>query len=169
LFAVLARLSVNLALWLAFASAFAVGMRGFLKHRVLRVFDAGSAAVFGFLALLSGFIEPGLQVSAIRFIIDVSLFAIALASLVARQPFTLQYARGEVASHVLTRPSFVRANYLITLVWLVAFAVMAGADGAATFDPAVPITGAVATGLLALSAALAFTWRYPARVDRGKG
>lgn len=166
MFALLTRLSVDLALWLAFAAAFAIGMSGFLRHRVLRVFDAGSAAIFGFLALFSGFVEFGLQASAIRLIIDISLFAIALASIVARQPFTLQYARGEVAPDVLARPSFVRANYLMTFVWLVAFAVMAGADGAATFDPAVPVTGAVAAGLLALAAALTFSWRYPARVRR---
>ncbi len=164
LFAFLTRLSVDLALWLAFATAFAIGMSGFLKHGVLRVLDAGGAAIFGFLALFSGFLEPSLQVSAVRLIIDISLFAIALASIVARQPFTLQYARGEVALDVLARPSFVRANYLITLVWLVAFAVMGVADGAATFVPAVPVTGAVATGLLTLAAALFFTWRrYPAR------
>lgn len=166
MFALLTRLDVNLALWLAFAAAFAIGISGFLKHRVLRVLDAGSAAIFGFLALLCGFVEPGLQVSAVRLIIDISLFAIALASLVARQPFTLQYARGEVKTDVLVQPFFVRANYLITLVWLVAFAVMAAADGAATFDPAVPVTGAVAAGLLTLAAALTFTWRYPARVRR---
>lgn len=164
LFALLARLSVDAALWLAFAVAFAIGIDGLLRRRVLRVLDAGSAAIFGFLALFCGFIETGLQVSAIRLIIDISLFAIALASLVARQPFTLQYARGGVPPEVLGRASFVRANYLITLVWLVAFAVMAGADGAATFVPAVPVTGAVAAGLLALAAALIFTWRYPARV-----
>lgn len=166
LFAFLTRLSVDLALWLAFSAAFAIGMNGFLRHGVLRVLDAGSAAIFGFLALFCGFVEPGLQVSAVRLLIDISLFAIALASLVARQPFTLQYARGEVPTDVLTWPSFIRANYLITLVWLAAFAVMGGADGAATFDPAVPVTGAVATGLLALAAALAFTWRYPAHVRR---
>ena len=166
LFALLTRLSVDLALWLAFATAFAIGISGFLKHRVLRVLDAGGAAIFGFLALFGDFVEPGLPVSAIRLIIDISLFAIALASLVARQPFTLQYARGEVTPDLLVRPSFVRANYLITFVWLVAFAVMAAADGAATFDPGVPVTGAVAAGLLALAVALAFTWRYPARVRR---
>jgi hypothetical protein len=166
LFALLTRLSVDLALWLAFAAAFAIGISGFLKHRVLRALDAGSVAVFGFLALYYGFVEPGLQVSAVRLIIDISLFAIALASLVARQPFTLQYARGDVSPEVLARASFVRANYLITLVWLLAFAIMAGADGAATFVPAVPVTGAVAAGLLALAVALTFTWRYPARGRR---
>src|SRR5262249_29631626 len=108
LFTVLARLSVDLALWLSFATAFAIGMRGFLKHRVLRFFDLGSTVVFGFLAMFCGFFEPGLQISAIRLIVDISLFAIAFASLVARQPFTLQYAPGNVEADVLDRPSFIR-------------------------------------------------------------
>jgi len=164
LFALLTRLAVDVALWLAFAASFAIGVSGFLKHRELRALDAGSAAVFGFLALFSGFLDPGLQASAIRLIIDISLFSIALASIAARQPLALQYARGEVSPEMLTRPSFVRANYLITSVWLVALAVMAGADGAATFVPGVPVTGSVAMGLLALALALAFTWRYSARI-----
>jgi hypothetical protein len=81
-------------------------------------------------------------------------------------PFTLQYAQGEVPPDVFASPSFVRANYLITLVWMVAFAVMAAADGAATFDPSVPVTAAVAAGLLTLAGALAFTWRYPDHISR---
>jgi hypothetical protein len=166
LFAIFTRLSVDLALWLAFATAFAIGISGFLKHRALRVLDAGSAAVLGFLALYYGFVEPGLQVSAVRLVVDISLCAITLASLVARQPLTLQYAQGDVAADILVRPSFIRANYFITFVWLVAFAVTACADGAATFDPAFPVTGAVAAGLLALAAALAFTWRYQPRLRK---
>ena len=167
MFAFLTRLSVDLALWLAFAAAFAIGMQGFLKHRVLRMFDVGGAAIFGFLALFSDVLEPGLQVSAVRLVIDIALLAIALASLVARQPFTLQYARGEIASGVLARPSFVRANYLMTSIWAAAFALMGFADGAATFNPKVPVTVAVGTGLISLAGALLFTWRYPARVAAG--
>jgi hypothetical protein len=51
---------------------------------------------------------------------------------------------------------------------MTAFAVMAVADGAATFDPKVTITEAVGTGLLALAGAFAFTWRYPAQLHRSK-
>jgi hypothetical protein len=166
LFAVLARLSLDLALWLSFATAFGIGIHGFLSTRVLKVLDLGSVVVFGLLALFRDFLVPGLDVAPIRLVIDISLLGVAVASLVARQPFTLQYARGEVPPEVFASPSFVRANYLITLVWMVAFGVMGAADGAATFDPAVPLTGAVAAGLLTLACALAFTWRYPDHVAR---
>lgn len=163
LFALLTRLSVDLALWVAFATAFAIGVRGFLETRTLRMLDAGSAAVFGFLALFGGFIEPGLEASAYRLIVDASLLAIAIASFVAGQPITLHYAWRPIGDETRRSRRFVRANYLITAVWVAAFALMAFADGAATFDPEIPVTVAVAAGLATLAGALVFTWRYTAR------
>jgi hypothetical protein len=160
-FALLTRLSVDLALWTAFGMAFAIGMRGFLHAREVRILDVGNIVMFGFLALFCGFIEPELEASAIRLVVDVALVGIALASLVGRQPFTLQYARESVAPAARTASQFIRANYVITFVWMVAFALMALADGAATFNPKVTITEAVGAGLLSLAGAFAFTWRYP--------
>ena len=164
IFSVLTRLSVDLALWAAFASAFAIGLRGFLETRLLRMLDAGSAAVFGLLALFGGFLEPGLDLAAMRLIVDASLLAIAIASLVAKEPLTLHYAEGTVEDSIRRSQRFVRANSLVTAVWAAAFALMALADGAATFDPRIPLTLAVGAGMVSLASALFFTWRYPARV-----
>jgi hypothetical protein len=161
-------LSVDLALWVALGLAFTIGIRGFLRTRELRILDLGNITLFGFLAFYCGFVEPGLEASAIRLVVDVALIGIALASLAARQPLTLQYAREEADPAQWSTSSFVRANYVVTLVWMTAFAVMAVADGAATFDPKVTITEAVGTGLLALAGAFAFTWRYPAQLHRSK-
>lgn len=169
LFAVLMRLSVDLALWMSLAVAFTIGIRAFLQTRVLKTLDAASVAIFGILALYKGFFAPALPASAVRLIVDASLLAVALASLIARTPFTLQYAREEVDHAFWDDPLFVRANYIVAIVWALAFAIMALADGAATFDPSIPLTGAVAAGLAALIAALAFTWRYPAYVQRRIG
>jgi hypothetical protein len=166
LFAILMRLSVDLALWISLAVAFTIGIRAFLHTRVLKTLDVASVAIFGILALYKGFFAPALPGPAVRLIVDASLFAVALASLVAQQPFTLQYAREEVDHVFWDDPVFVRANYVIAIVWALAFLVMAIADGAATFDPSIPLTGAVAAGLAALIGALAFTWRYPAYVQR---
>jgi len=159
-FALLTRLCVDLALWMAFAMAFAIGMRGFLHAREVRILDVGNIVMFGFLALFCGFIEPELEASAIRLVVDVALVGIALASLVGRQPFTLQYARESVAPTMRNASQFIRANYVITFVWMMAFALMALADGAATFNPKVTITEAVGAGLVSLAGAFAFTWRY---------
>jgi hypothetical protein len=160
-FALLTRLSVDLALWVAFGMAFTIGIRGFLHSREVRILDIGNIVMFGFLALFCGFIEPGLEASAIRLVVDTGLVGVALASLVGRQPFTLQYARESLEPTQRVASGFVRANYVITFVWMVAFALMALADAAATFNPKVTITEAVGAGLLSLAGAFAFTWRYP--------
>ncbi len=169
LFAVLMRLSVDLALWASLAAAFSIGIRAFLHTRVLKLLDAGSTVVFGLLALYKGFLDPALPAPAVRLIVDTALLAVVVASLIARQPFTLQYAREEVAPEHWDDPVFVRANYVIAAVWAFALAVMALADGTATFNPRMPITGAVAAGLVALAAALTFSWRYPAYVQKHMG
>lgn len=169
LFAVLMRLSVDLALWASLAVAFTIGIRAFLHTRVLKLLDAASTAVFGLLAIYKGFFAPALPGPAVRLIVDMSLLAIAVVSLIARQPFTLQYAREDVPQEFWFDPVFVRANYVIAAVWALALAIMAAADGTATFDPQVPITSAVAAGLVALGGALTFSWRYPAYVQKRIG
>src|SRR5215472_17800348 len=138
------RLSVDLALWVSLAVAFTIGIRAFLQTRVLKTLDGASVAIFLILALYKGFFAPALPGPAVRLIVDASLLAISIASLVARQPFTLQYAREEVDPVFWEDPVFIRANYIIAIVWALAFLVMALADGAATFDPSMPLTGAVA-------------------------
>lgn len=167
-FEILTRLSIDLAIWFAFAASFAICVRGFLASHRLRVLDAGGTALFGFLALLAGFFEPGLSVAAIRLVVDVAFFGIALASLVAREPFSLQYARRPVAAVADSSRPFVRANYAITLVWLFTFAVTALGDGISAFNPAVPITSAVAAGLIILCAALLLTGQISLRMQRAR-
>ncbi len=54
LFAILSRLSADLALWLAFASAFVVTIRDFVESPSLRLLDGVSLALFGILALWRG-------------------------------------------------------------------------------------------------------------------
>ena len=56
------------------------------------------------------------------------LFAIALFSILVRNPFTLQYAREQVPREFWETPRFIWTNYIITGAWAIAFAVMAAAD-----------------------------------------
>lgn len=154
LFAILMRLSVDLALWVAFAVAFTIGIRAFLETQVLRMLDVGSTALFALLALYRGFVDPGLSAVAVRVIVDSGLLAVVMLSLALQQPFTLQYVR-DVSPDDWESPAFLRANYILSMVWALALAITTAADAA------IPMTGAVAAGLLALGGALAFTWRYP--------
>jgi hypothetical protein len=162
LFSLLTGLSVSLALWVAFAAAFAIGIRDFLHAKTVRLLDAVCLALFALLALYTGFVQPSLAVQAVRMIADAGLLLLAVISLAVRNPFTLQYSRDEAPEELWDTPAFVRANYILATVWSVAFAVMTAADTYATFNKRFPLSLDVAVGLAALALAIIFTVRYPA-------
>ena len=163
-FAILTGLSIDLALWAALASAFVIAIRDFAHTRLLRVLDMGSVALFGLLALYTGFIQPGLSVPGVRLIVDGGLMAIALVSILIGNPFTLDYAREQVPEEFWHTPLFLRTNYIIASVWVLAFGAMTAADAAATFSARFPLTLDITASLAALALAIVFTTRYPAYV-----
>ena len=124
LFALLSRLSADLALWAAFAAAFVVTIRDFVESPSLRLLDAGSLLLFAGLALGRGFLDPGLPLAAVRFIADLVLFGLLAGSIVARQPFSVQYARLDPREAAWPPALFARVNYVISTVWAAAFAAM---------------------------------------------
>jgi hypothetical protein len=160
LFAILSRLSADLALWLAFAAAFVVTIRDFVESPTLRLLDGASLILFGLLALGRGFVAPELSLTAVRTIVDVCLCLAILLSLLRRQPFSLQYASQDSKGQHWPLPVFLRVNWLISSVWALSFAVMALADGVVTFLAA-PFYVGIAASVVALSFAVAFTLRYP--------
>ena len=160
LFAILSRLSADLALWLAFAAAFVVTIRDFMESPSLRLLDGASLALFGVLALGRGFVAPELSLAAVRTIMDTGLCLVIFASLLRHQPFSLQYASQDSKGRHWPLPAFIRVNQLISLVWGLSFAAMALADGAVTFLPVSFYLG-IAANVVALSFAITFTLRYP--------
>ena len=54
-------------------------------------------------------------------LVNVTLTAIAWGSLLAGTPFTIQYAREQVAPEFWSSPLFVRINQYITGIWGLAF------------------------------------------------
>jgi hypothetical protein len=163
-FTILTNLSQDLALWASFAAAFAVGIRDFAQERVLRLLDIGSTVIFGLLALYAGFVQPGLTIQMTRLVVDTGFFALALISMLTLNPLTLQYAREQVPSETSSRRRFVLANYVLTALWMLAFALMAGADALSNIDKRLPLSLDAAVGLVALVAAFVVTARYFARL-----
>jgi hypothetical protein len=161
LFALLSRLSADLALWIAFAAAFVVTIRDFIERPVLRLLDGVSLLLFGLLALWRGFLDPGLNLAALRTVADLGMTAAIALSLALRRPFSLQYAGREGWNEA----AFLRVNYLISFAWLAAFAGMALADAAVTFADWPWYVG-IGAGAVTLAFAVAFTLRYPASVKR---
>jgi hypothetical protein len=162
-FALLIGISVDLALWMALATAFVVAIRDFSRTQRLRVLDVGGLVLFGLLALYRGFIEPDLPMQAVRLVIDGGLMLIALVSILIGKPFTLDYAREQVPQELWRSPLFRRTNYVVAGVWVLAFATMTAADAEATFNAQFPVTLDIAASLVALVAAVVFTMRYPQR------
>jgi hypothetical protein len=167
LFAVLMGLSVDLALWVAFAAAFTLGIRSFLDTRVLKTLDAGSTVLFGSLALFKGFVAPSLPLGIVLLAVDGGLLAVMLISLVLHEPFTLQYAREQATPELWQEPDFLRTNYVVTGVWVLALALMTAIDAAAIFTGRISLTVAVGAGLVALAGALTFSARYTAYTRGG--
>jgi hypothetical protein len=163
-FALLTNVAVDLALWAAFATAFVLSIRDFAQTRVLRILDVGGTALFGLLALYAGFVQPGISLQAVRFVVDCGLLLIAVYSMVSGNPFTLQYAREQTPPDIWDSPVFIRTNYIITSVWTIAFLTTTAADGMATFDKKFPLSLDIAVGLASLAVAVIFTARYPAHV-----
>jgi hypothetical protein len=161
LFALLSRLSADLALWIAFAAAFVVTIRDFIERPALRLLDGTSLLLFGALALWRGFLDPELTLAALRTIVDLGLTAAISLSLVRRKPFSLQYAgRGD-----WSEADFLRVNFVISLAWLAAFAAMALADTLVTFSLQ-PLYVGIAVSVVALALSILVTLRYPASVRR---
>lgn len=162
LFTILSRLSVDLALWMAFATAFVVTIRDFVESPNLRLLDAGSLVLFAVLALGRGFLDPDLSLASVRFIAALMLFLLLGLPLALKRPFSVDYARLDPREAGWPPDLFLRVNYLVSGAWTAAFATMAVADGAVTFDAGLPLYASVAISLIALASAIAFTLRYPA-------
>ncbi|HEX4079434.1 MAG TPA: hypothetical protein VHX61_11260 [Rhizomicrobium sp.] len=163
-FALLANVSQDLALWAAFAGAFTVAMRDFAREQLLRILDVGSTLLFGLLALYTGFIKPDLSIEMTRLIVDTGFFALALVSILLRNPLTLQYAREHAPRELWTTKRFMLTNYGLTAFWMLAFGLMAATDAFADVHKTLPRSLDAAAGLVVLLVAVGVTARYPAHL-----
>ena len=160
-FTLLANLSQDLALWAGLASAFVVGIRDFALEPVLRLLDVGSLVLFAILALYAGFLHPGITTQLTRFVIDGGFFALALVSILLRNPLTLQYAREQVANEFWSTRPFLLTNYALTAMWMFCFAMMAAADAFADMHKNLPISLDAGFCILVMALVLVLTARYP--------
>jgi hypothetical protein len=97
---------------------------------------------------------------------NVALLVITLGSVLIRRPFTLQYAREDTPREFWDQPEFLRVNYLITWVWIAAFAIEAasGFFGDAVLHDSNNIWTGWIVQTLPLIVAAQFTIWYPNRL-----
>ena len=133
--------------------------------RRLKILEAGTFVLFLGLALYTVLSGAAWSVIGVRLCVDAGLLLIVLGSIVSGRPFTLQYAREQVAVADQARPEFLRANYVISSVWALAFLVMVAAELALLVIPNVPQRAGVIAIILALVGAVKFTGWYPERAS----
>jgi len=131
------------------------------RGRSIKLLGAGSAIVFAGLACYRGIVDPAMSVAALHLVVDGGVFAIALGSILARFPFTLQYALESVPAETAAMPGFLRANYVISGAWALATALMIGANVLMIYAPGLPIWTGLAIAFAARNSALYFTRWYP--------
>jgi len=161
IFVLLATFSLDLALWAALAAAFVLTIRDFARAQVLRLLDAGSTILFGLVAIYAGFIQPGLSMEMTRLMVDLGFFMLALASILLRNPITLQYAREQAPRELWQSRRFLLTNYGLTAFWMLAFAMMSAADALADIQKDLPLSFDAAISLVIVVLAVGLTARFP--------
>jgi hypothetical protein len=131
------------------------------RGRSLKLFGAGSAALFAGVGLYLTLIDPAMGNSAVKLAIDTGIFVISFASILVRYPFTLQYALEAVPAETAAMPGFLRANYIVTGAWTVAALVMMVANMATLYVPGLPVWLSLAVAFAARNSAVYFNKWYP--------
>jgi len=129
-----------------------------------KVLEIGSMVLFAGLALYAVLLHPAWSVFGVRLRVDSGLLLIVLLSIAIRRPFTLQYALERVAPEHWGNASFIRANYVITGVWALAFGVLVATDFAVAYVPSLPPSVGVIATVVALVAAMKFPGWYRERI-----
>jgi hypothetical protein len=132
--------------------------------RTPKILEIGTALLFGGLAVYAVLAEPTWSVIGVRLCVDIGLLLIVLISMAVGRPFTVQYAREQVAPEFWSSPEFIRTNYIITAVWALAFFVMVMAELTLLYIPDLPHSIGVTAIILALVGAVKFTGWYPEHV-----
>lgn len=132
------------------------------RHR-FNILDVGTVILMAGLALYTTLASATLSIIAVRLSVDVGLLLIVVFSMLLGRPFTLHYAREQVAPAYWNSPRFVRTNYVITTAWAIAFAMMVVAEAAILMNPAIPLFVGFSAIVLALIGVFSFTAWYSQR------
>jgi hypothetical protein len=161
-YAVLMLVSPTLSMAVGAALCLAAMGVDLARGRSIKLLSAGSAIIFASLACYRCYVDPTISAAAMYLAVDSGVFAIALGSILARFPFTLQYALESEPVGTAAMPGFRRANYVITGAWALATALMIAGNVTMIYVPGLPIWTGLAVAFAARNSALCFTRWYPA-------
>jgi len=129
--------------------------------RHFKILELGTFLLFLILSLYALLERPDWSVVAVRLFVDSGLLLIVVMSIFIGRPFSMQYAQEEVSPDHWNKPEFKRANYVISGVWALAFAVMVIAELLLLFYPTVSHRIGIIAIVGALVGAVKFTRWYP--------
>ena len=97
--------SADVALFTGAAICLAVIAYDMACGRLLKILGAGSVIVFTAVGGYVTEIDPDLSISGVKFAVDTGILLVTLGSIVARKPFTLQYAREMTDAEIANCPA----------------------------------------------------------------
>jgi hypothetical protein len=153
--------SAQISLFAAAAICLAVIAFDVMRGRSVKMLGAGCVVVFAGLGAYVTLIDPTLSTSAVKLATDVGVLVIALASLIIRKPFVLQYALEEVDAETAKLDGFRKATYIITWAWTGAFVLMIIGNVLTIYVPGLPLWSGLAIAFAARNSAAYFTAWYP--------
>lgn len=156
----------KIALLAALVAAVVAGCHDLPKGRVMAW---ANLAIFGLPLAALGLFGQAWIISWMNVLVYAGLAAVAFGSVLARHPFTLQYAREMVPKEIQEHPGFLTANRFMTLAWGAVFAINLGLSSAAVMGPPGYKGPIVLLTFLVLAAGIAFTLWYPSHVRKRKG
>jgi len=130
------------------------------KGRSVKVLTAGTFIFFLAFAVATFFVSHALLGRWANLMSNAALAAITLVSIVIRKPFTMQYARESVPKEYWDTPQFLRANLVITWVWLAAFAVNTASSALRAIIPDIWSGASWAVSICTFVGAMKFTKWY---------
>jgi hypothetical protein len=153
------------ALAVSLAATLALGLKQLRKGFFL---TWGSLLFFSLSLIMVAFLKNLWVIEHMDLLARATLAAIAWGSIIAGQPFTLQYARESVPEALWRTPGFIHSNYAISMVWGIIFLI---ALGASLFRPYLDQVSGwlyhfLATGTMFLG--IIFTQWYVHRVRRAR-
>lgn len=154
---------------IAFGIALLILMLGWLRGSRPKLLEYSDVIFFGALAIFVAVASDDTHAWLERWsgeVANVALVAIALGSILVRQPFTLAYAKEQAPRELWDDPVFLRTNYLITWAWAIAFLIEAasGFYGDLVLDDSNNIWTGWIIQTFPLIVAAQFTIWYPQRV-----
>ena len=153
--------SAEISLFTAAAVCLAVIGIDVYRGRSIKMLGAGCVVVFAGLGAYVWLVDPNLNHSAVKLMVDIGVLTISLGSLIIRKPFILQYALEAVDAETAKLPGFRKAVYLITWAWNAAFVLMIIGNVLTIYVPGLPLWSSLVIAFAARNSAAYFTTWYP--------